>query len=49
VLSLYDSHIRDESIYNIGLKASIDEVIRIGHEAKLPVHVAHIKALGVDV
>lgn len=46
---LYDSHIRDESMYNIGLKGSIDEVIRIGHEAKLPVHVAHIKALGVDV
>ncbi|MDM0074603.1 amidohydrolase family protein [Variovorax sp. J2P1-59] len=46
---LYDSHIRDESMYNIGLKGSIDEVIRIGHEARLPVHVAHIKALGVDV
>ena len=46
---LYDSHIRDESMYNIGLKGSIEEVIRIGHEAKLPVHVAHIKALGVDV
>jgi N-acyl-D-aspartate/D-glutamate deacylase len=46
---LYDSHIRDESMYNIGLKGSIDEVIRIGHEAHLPVHVAHIKALGVDV
>ncbi|WP_238137078.1 N-acyl-D-amino-acid deacylase family protein [Variovorax sp. JS1663] len=46
---LYDSHIRDESMYNIGLKGSIDEVIRIGREAKLPVHVAHIKALGVDV
>ena len=46
---LYDSHIRDESTYNIGLKASIDEVIRIGREARMPVHVAHIKALGVDV
>lgn len=46
---LYDSHIRDESMYNIGLKGAIDEVIRIGHEAGLPVHVAHIKALGVDV
>jgi N-acyl-D-amino-acid deacylase len=46
---LYDSHIRDESMYNIGLKGSIDEVIRIGHEARLPVHVAHIKALGVAV
>lgn len=46
---LYDSHIRDEAMYNVGLKGSIDEVIRIGHEAKLPVHVAHIKALGVAV
>ncbi|CAN7578272.1 amidohydrolase family protein [Variovorax paradoxus] len=46
---LYDSHIRDESMYNIGLKGSIEEVIRIGREARLPVHVAHIKALGVDV
>lgn len=46
---LYDSHIRDESMYNIGLQGSIEEVIRIGREAKLPVHVAHIKALGVAV
>lgn len=46
---IYDSHIRDESSYSIGLLGSIDEVIRIGREAKLPVHVSHIKALGVDV
>ena len=46
---LYDSHIRDESMYNIGLKGAIEEAIRIGREARLPVHVAHIKALGVDV
>ncbi|HEX4683815.1 MAG TPA: amidohydrolase family protein [Gemmatimonadaceae bacterium] len=46
---LYDSHIRDESSYTIGLIASIDEVIRIGREAGLPVHVSHIKALGADV
>lgn len=46
---LYDSHIRDESFYNIGLKGSIDEVIRIGREAGLPVNVAHIKALGIEV
>jgi N-acyl-D-amino-acid deacylase len=46
---LYDSHVRDESSYNIGLKASIEEVIRVGREAELPVNVAHIKALGVDV
>lgn len=45
----YDSHIRDESSYTIGLIASVQEVIRIGREAKLPVHISHIKALGVDV
>jgi N-acyl-D-amino-acid deacylase len=46
---IYDSHIRDESSYTIGLLSSIEEVIRIGREAKLTVHVSHIKALGVDV
>ena len=45
----YDSHIRDESSYTIGLLASVGEVIRIGREARLPVHISHIKALGVDV
>ena len=46
---LYDTHQRDESSYNIGLLASVAEAIRIGREAGLPVHFAHIKALGVDV
>jgi N-acyl-D-aspartate/D-glutamate deacylase len=46
---LYDSHIRDESSYTIGLIAAVNEVIRIGREAKMPVHISHIKALGVDV
>jgi len=45
----YDSHIRDESSYTIGLKAAIDEAITIGREAHIPVHISHIKALGVDV
>ncbi len=46
---LYDSHIRDESSYNIGLAAAVDEAIAIGREARLPVNISHIKALGVDV
>ena len=46
---LYDSHIRDESSYSVGLKGSIAETLRIGREAGIPVHIAHIKALGVDV
>lgn len=46
---VYDSHIRDESTYNIGLSAAIEEAIEVGRQAGLPVHIAHIKALGVDV
>ena len=46
---IYDSHLRDESSYTIGLIGSINEIIRIGREAKIPVHVSHIKALGTDV
>jgi N-acyl-D-amino-acid deacylase len=46
---LYDTHQRDESSYSIGLIESVKEVIAIGREAGLPVHFAHIKALGVDV
>lgn len=45
----YDSHIRDESSYTVGLAAAIDEAIAIGRDARLPVHISHIKALGVDV
>jgi N-acyl-D-aspartate/D-glutamate deacylase/dipeptidyl aminopeptidase/acylaminoacyl peptidase len=46
---VYDSHMRDESSYNIGLLGSIEEILRIGREARLPVHISHVKALGVDV
>ncbi|HEY0327034.1 MAG TPA: amidohydrolase family protein [Allosphingosinicella sp.] len=46
---VYDSHIRDESSYGIGLAAAIDEAIAIGREAGLPVNISHIKARGVDV
>lgn len=45
----YDSHIRDKSSYNIGLKAAIQEAVDIGRIANIPVHISHIKALGVDV
>jgi len=45
----YDSHIRDESSYTVGLIGAVAEVIRIGREAHMPVHISHIKALGVDV
>ena len=46
---IYDSHIRDESSYTVGLEKAIDEVIEIGKKAKLPVHISHIKCLGADV
>lgn len=46
---VYDSHIRDESSYTVGLATAIDEAITIGREGALPVHISHIKALGVDV
>jgi len=46
---IYDTHMRDESSYSIGLLGSVRETIRIGEEAHLPVMISHIKALGVDV
>jgi N-acyl-D-amino-acid deacylase len=46
---IYDTHQRDESSYSIGLLGSVNEVLQIGREAGIPVHFAHIKALGVDV
>jgi N-acyl-D-aspartate/D-glutamate deacylase len=46
---IYDTHMRDESSYSVGLLASVRETIRIGQEAHLPVMISHIKALGADV
>ncbi|MEP6618123.1 MAG: amidohydrolase family protein [bacterium] len=46
---IYDSHMRDESSYTIGLLGSINETIRIARDAHIPVHISHIKALGADV
>ena len=46
---VYDTHMRDEGSYSIGLLGAIQETIRIGREAHIPVHISHIKALGPDV
>jgi len=46
---IYDSHIRDESSYTVGLEGAVEETLAIGRDAGIPVHFAHIKALGVDV
>ncbi|MGD2201555.1 MAG: amidohydrolase family protein, partial [Candidatus Bathyarchaeota archaeon] len=46
---IYATHIRDESNYTIGLKASIKEAIAVGEQAGIPVEISHIKALGRPV
>jgi N-acyl-D-aspartate/D-glutamate deacylase len=46
---VYDTHMRDESAYSIGLLASVEETITIAEEAKIPVHISHLKALGREV
>ncbi|MEL7221590.1 MAG: amidohydrolase family protein [Bacteroidota bacterium] len=46
---LYDAHIRDESTYNIGLLAAVEESIEIAEKADIAVNISHIKCLGVDV
>lgn len=46
---LYETHQRDESNYTIGLLASTCEAIAIGRAAGTPVHISHLKALGVDL
>ncbi|MBW8201031.1 N-acyl-D-amino-acid deacylase family protein [Flagellimonas abyssi] len=45
----YDTHMRDESTYSIGLIPAVQETIEIGERANIPVHISHIKCLGVDV
>jgi N-acyl-D-aspartate/D-glutamate deacylase len=45
----YDTHMRDESTYNVTVTGALSEALLIGREAQLPVHIAHIKALGPAV
>jgi len=45
----YDSHMRDESSYSVGLRGAVEEVLRIAEEADIAANISHIKALGVDV
>ena len=47
--ALYESHIRDESSYSVGLIGAVEEALEIGRRSGAAVHIAHIKALGVDV
>ncbi len=46
---IYDTHLRDESTFNIGFTSALDEAINIAKAANIHLHLAHIKALGVDV
>jgi len=45
----YQSHIRDESDYTVGLLAAVEEVITVARDAHTRGVVTHIKALGPDV
>lgn len=45
---IYDTHLRDESTFNIGFIAALKEAIEITDKAGIHLHLAHIKALGVD-
>lgn len=45
----YQSHIRDESDYTIGVLAAVEEVITVAREAGTRGVVTHVKALGPNV
>jgi N-acyl-D-aspartate/D-glutamate deacylase len=40
---IYASHIRDEGV---GVLGALDEALTIGRDAKIPVHISHLKASG---
>lgn len=46
---IYDTHLRDEGSYGAGLAGAVEEAVTIAREARIRVHISHIKALGVDV
>lgn len=45
---IYETHLRDEGTFSIGIVQAVKEAITIAKSAQLPLHIAHIKALGVD-
>lgn len=46
---VYDTHIRDESSYTIGVMGAIQEAIDIAKGAGIPLHLSHIKVQGPAV
>lgn len=45
---LYDSHLRDEDSYNIGVRSAVAEAIEIGRQDHMPIMISHIKCLGPE-
>ena len=45
---VYTSHVRDEGSYDVGVVASVNEVIRVADEAGVRGIVTHMKCLGPD-
>ncbi|WP_234029630.1 amidohydrolase family protein [Erythrobacter sp. THAF29] len=45
----YDTHMRDESTYNVTVTGALAETLEIRRRARIPVHISHIKALGPAV
>jgi len=43
---VYDTHLRDEDSYNIGVRAAVAEAIEIGRRNHMPAMISHIKCLG---
>lgn len=46
---VYDTHLRDESSYSIGLLGAVSEALEIGARSGAATNISHIKALGADV
>lgn len=47
--AFYISHVRDESNYDIGVLAAIQELITVSREAHIPAIVTHMKMLGPEM
>lgn len=45
---IYDTHLRDEDSYNIGVRAAVAEAIEIGRRDHMPIMISHIKCLGKE-
>ncbi|KHL06425.1 UNVERIFIED_CONTAM: amidohydrolase, partial [Mumia flava] len=44
---IYDTHLRDEGNFRTGLVNAVKEALDIGQQSGIPIHISHIKALGV--